>query len=462
MSSREKIEAREARELARRKAQLNRKPLKFALFFAAIAILLAAGIDSIATQIGGQLQSSIVTEFFVEPYNLSYNEAVSRFSAVNIVSYLILPILPFYKALSDRFGRKPFLAFNIIMMGVGMMLCAWSPNVIVFYIGFSITMFMISSDMQLVYLYEVAPRKNRATFYGVVKGTGAFCIILVPVLRATVMGDDSTLWRNVYAVPMILAFVIAAYILLVPRESEMFLKQRVDYLERPYEQRHPEKKTNSKKQKTGVVEAMKHLFKEKQLFYLTMITMVFAIGSMPFSGYMESIMTDFGMATESVTIALMIYPFMNLAITWLSGFVSDRVGRKPIIVVAGILAVVGFICFNVSAFLGASPYLVGFFYGLYLPCWWQVGDYVGMMVAESTPTYNRASMIGAVGLLRLIGQGLGLLVPVIAPLLFERIGFGYMVSVIPFVAIGLGLLIWKIKDTNGVDLNTVEYEGEKK
>lgn len=158
----------------------------------------------------------------------------------------------------------------------------------------------------------------------------------------------------------------------------------------------------------------------------------------------------------------MIYPFMNLAITWLSGFVSDRVGRKPIIVVAGILTVVGFICFNVSAFLGASPYLVGFFYGLYLPCWWQVGDYVGMMVAESTPTYNRASMIGAVGLLRLIGQGLGLLVPVIAPLLFERIGFGYMVSVIPFVAIGLGLLIWKIKDTNGVDLNTVEYEGEKK
>lgn len=457
MTSREKIEKRETRELARRKAQLGRKPLKFALLFAGIAILLGAGIDAIATQIGGQLQSSIVTEFFVEPYHLSYNEAVSRFSAVNIISYLILPVLPFYKALSDKFGRKPFLAFNIIMMGIGMTLCAWSPSILIFYIGYTITVFMVSSDMQIIYLYEVAPQKKRATFYGFVKGTGAFCIILVPVLRATVMGNDSTLWRNVYAIPAALAFIIAAYILLVPRESEMFLKQRVKYLEAPYEQRHPEKKSKNteKKKKSGVFHAMKQLFKEKQLFWLTIISMIFATGSMAFSSYVESIMTNFGMTTEAVTAALLLYPFMNMFITWIAGFVSDKVGRKPIIVTAGILAVGGFVCFNVSAFLGASPYLVGFFYGLYLPCWWQVLDFVGMMVAESTPTYNRASMIGAVGLLRLIGQALGMLIPVIAPLLFKQIGFGYMVSVVPPVAIGLVLLTWKVKDTNGVDLNTI-------
>lgn len=255
MSAREKIEARDARELERRRSQLNKKPMKFALFFAAVTIALAAGIDAIATQIGGQLQSSIVTEFFVKPYNLPYNEAISRFSAVNIISYLMLPVLPFYKALSDKFGRKPFLAFNIVAMGIGMMLCSWSPNVIVYYIGFAITAFMVSSDMQIVYLYEVAPQKKRATFYGFVKGIGAFCIILVPVLRATVMGNDSTQWRNVYAVPMVMAFVIAAYIFLVPRETELFLKQRVQYLELPYEQRHAKKKAkenSGKKNKTGV------------------------------------------------------------------------------------------------------------------------------------------------------------------------------------------------------------------
>lgn len=77
MTAREKMEARERRELEKRRTQLNKKPLKFALLFAALAILLAAGIDAISTQISGQFQSSIVTEFFVEPYNLSYNEEIA-------------------------------------------------------------------------------------------------------------------------------------------------------------------------------------------------------------------------------------------------------------------------------------------------------------------------------------------------------------------------------------------------
>ena len=300
--SRERTEIREARELERRRRQLDRSPLKFGLFFAAIAILLAAGIDAIATQIGGQLQSSIVTEFFAKPLNLPYNEAVAMFSTVNIISYLIMPIAPFYKALSDKYGRKPFLAFNIIVMGIGLMLCAWSPNIVVYYIGFAMTAFMTSADMQIVYLYEVAPQKKRATFYGIVKGTGAFCIVLVP------------------------------------RESDMFLKQRIAYLEQPYEKRHPKKgkkesqqgaetgklskkpwegakKNSGKRQKTGVFAAMKHLMKNRQLFWLTVVSILFSVSSMTFSSYMESIMTDFGMATEDVTTALFLYPFMNMGIT---------------------------------------------------------------------------------------------------------------------------------------------------
>lgn len=464
MRSRERIEAREARELKQRKRQLERKPLKAALLFASLAILLAAGIDAISTQIGGQLQSSIVTEFFVKPLNLPYNEAIAMFSAVNIISYIILPILPFYSALSDRYGRKPFLALNIIGMGVGLALCAWSPNIVIYYIGYGITTFVVSADMQIVYLYEVAPQKSRATFYGLVKGTGAFCIVLVPILRATVMGNDSTRWRSVYVLPIILAFAIAAYILLVPRESEMFLKQRVEYLEMPYEQRHPQKdkkKSDMKKQKkAGVFRAMRELFQSKQLFWLTVVSLSFAICGRIFSSYTESIMSDFGMATEDVTTALFIYPFMNMGITWICGFISDKVGRKPIIVTAGILAVSGFVCFNMGAFLGASPYLVGFFYGLYLPCWWTTIDYVSMMVAESTATYNRASSLSAVSLLKLFAQMIGLTLPIVAALLSPRIGFGYMISVIPFVTVGIVILIWKVKDTNGVDLSKVGCEDE--
>lgn len=104
-----------------------------------------------------------------------------------------------------------------------------------------------------------------------------------------------------------------------------------------------------------------------------------------------------------------------------------------------------------------SPYLVGIFYGLYLGCWWITLDYVGMMVAESAPTYNRGSVLGAVNLITMVGSGIGSVVPIFAVLLFERIGFGYMTAVMPFAFIGVLLLIFKVKETKGVDLDKVTY-----
>ena len=136
---------------------------------------------------------------------------------------------------------------------------------------------------------------------------------------------------------------------------------------------------------------------------------------------------------------------------------SDKLGRKTIVSVCGALAVGGFISFNISAWLGASPYLVGIFYGLYLGCWWITLDYVGMMVAESAPTYNRGSVLGAVNLITMVGSGIGSVVPIFAVLLFERIGFGYMTAVMPFAFLGVLLLIFKVKETKGVDLDEVTY-----
>ena len=78
-----------------------------------------------------------------------------------------------------------------------------------------------------------------------------------------------------------------------------------------------------------------------------------------------------------------------------------------------------------------------------------------MMVAESAPTYNRGSVLGAVNLITMVGSGIGSVVPIFAVLLFERIGFGYMTAVMPFAFIGVLLLIFKVKETKGVDLDKV-------
>lgn len=469
MRTKEQMEAHDIRELEKRKKQLNTKPLKYGSVLAIIAIMLAAGIDSISSGIDNQVQSSVVTEFFVKPLGLPYNQAISMYSTINILSYILMPILPFYKALADRFGRKPFLVFNVIGMGVGMALSAWSPNPIVYFTGYGLVSFFVMSDMQVVYLYEIAPQKKRATFYGLVKGSGALSVALLPFIRSVVMGSDSTLWRGVYVISSVLAFGIAVFVMLAVRETNPFLKQRVEYLELPYEQRYPVKQkkdktaavSGSKNRKAGVFVAMKHLFKSRQLFWLMVVCFSFGICSMTLSSYPESVMTDFGMLTENITIALFLPPFFNTGLTWICGFISDRIGRRKMVFIAGSAAILGFVCFNLSAMVGASPYLVGSLNGIYIGFWWVAIDHSHMMVAESAPTYNRTSVMGAVSLLSLIGTAIGVVMPIGAALIFDKIGFGYMLTAAPFVIIGVIVMIWKVKETNGVNLNEIEYEDER-
>ncbi len=469
MKTREQIDARDLRELSKRKNQKNQKALKYGLLLTLIALFLASVTDEISSAIGVQIQSSVVTEFFVKPLNVPYNEAMAMFSTATTFSYALMALVPFYKALADKIGRKPFLVMNTLGMGIGMALAWWSPNMIVYFIGYGMTVFFVQHDMQIVYLYEIVPKERRATIYGLIKGISTLGVVLIPLLRSSVMGDDISLWRGVYFLPAIIAIAVSVFSLAVTRESKTFLDQRIAYLEGPYEVRHPEikklskeekkaQKTATKQQKTGVFHALGHLFKNKQLFWLAIVSTAFALGSTTISGFSESIMTDFGMTPEAVNDALLIYPFLYAALIVGAGFVGDKLGRKTIVSVCGALAVGGFIGFNVSAWLGVSPYLVGVFYGLYLGSWWITLDYVSMMVAESAPTYNRGSVLGAVGLITMMGSGLGQVVPIFAVLLFDRIGFGYMTAVMPFAFLGVLLLIFKVKETKGVDLDEVTYE----
>ena len=468
MKTMEQINSKDLKELSRRKAQRNQKILKYGLLMTLAALFLASVVDEISSAIGVQIQSSVVTEFFANPLNLPYNEAMSLFSTVTMFSYALMSLVPFYKALADKFGRKPFLVFNTVGMGIGMLLAWWSPNVVVYFIGYGLTIFFVQHDMQIVYLYEIVPKEKRATIYGLIKGISTLGVVLIPVLRGAVMGNDTTLWRGVYLLPAVIAIGVSIFSFVVTRESKTFLEQRIAYLESSYEERHPEKKklsreekkaqkTTNNPQKSGVFHALGHLFKNKQLFWLSIVSMVFALGSTTISGFSESIMTDFGMTAEAVNQALLVYPFLYAALICGAGFVGDKLGRKTIVGVCGTLAVAGFIGFNLSAFFGASPYLIGIFYGLYLGCWWITLDYCSMMVAESAPTYNRGSVLGAVGLITMVGSGLGQVVPIIAVLLFDKIGFGYMAASMPFAFAGVLLMLLKIKETKGVDLNQVTY-----
>ena len=107
MKTQEQIDARDRKELAQRKKQKNQKALKYGLLLTLLALFLASVTDEISSAIGVQVQSSVVTEFFVRPLNVPYNEAMAKFSTATTFSYALMALVPFYKALADKFGRKP-------------------------------------------------------------------------------------------------------------------------------------------------------------------------------------------------------------------------------------------------------------------------------------------------------------------------------------------------------------------
>ena len=137
---------------------------------------------------------------------------------------------PFAAVLSDRFGRKLFLVINTLGMGFGLLLIGITTNIPVYLIGTVVINFFTPHDMQAVYVLETAPAKHRAKLYSMVKAVATIGMMLIPLLRDTFMGDDTSGWRTVYLVCAAFAAVAALIALFLVRESDVFLDERIAYL----------------------------------------------------------------------------------------------------------------------------------------------------------------------------------------------------------------------------------------
>ena len=143
--------------------------------------------DEMASTISIQFQANIVTEFFVKNMGMEYGAGLSLFSAIGFISYPVTVLIIFYRPLADKFGRKPFLVINTLCMGLGLFLVYLSKDIYVYMIGGTLMSFMVSHDMQCVYILECSDEKSRARNYAIVKAEA----ILGTLLRATLMQNVS-------------------------------------------------------------------------------------------------------------------------------------------------------------------------------------------------------------------------------------------------------------------------------
>ena len=409
-------------------------------------------VDEIASNIYNSLQSDMVTQFYVNGKGLDFNTGLATYSAMTAPLYVIMIITPFYKSLADRFGRKIFLAINTFGMGIGMLICMLAPNPIVYLVGVGVINFLMNNDMQVLYIMESVPEKHRAKFTSITKAVALLGVMAIPTLRNLFMADGGGAWQKVFMIPAIAGMVMGMISLIAMPETPTYLKRRIARLEKSEDTEN----SNSEEESQGSVkDAIKFIFGHKQMRAIALCAFIF-VASTGGTNYYESIMKTGGMSTDNITTAMFFIPLINAAMTALSGFITDLIGRKRSVMVHTGIALVGLVSFVCCSNFGISPVLVGVSYGFFIGGLWSAADILFILIpGESTPTNLRVSVVGTMGIMSGVGNVLSVAIMTVGMLFIESIGFLYLGVAIPFLLIAMVILVTKVNETKGVDLTTV-------
>ena len=464
MKTTEKITAKENREISRLKKMQNRNSSSKYFLILLMLIAIVNILDEVTSNLTVTVQSSFVTEFFVNnPFMgkfYTYEDGLALHSSVGVFTYVLGLFTPFYKALADKWGRKPLFAISTLGMAIGLLVIHLSSSYIMFLVGFAIISFFMGHDIQIIYVLEEAPDRHRAKIYSFLKSFGILGVILIPALRDALMGDDATKWRDIFLVPSLIGFVAVALVLLLAKDTKVFINERIAYLSRPYEEREKEKaikkqQKEAQRNQSGVFNGVKYIFANKDTKMLIISHIIFDTAMPAIALYFESSMHRAGMSTSEITKALFMVPVIYATITFLSGFIADKFGRKATVTGFSITCVVGYILFVVGILNGWEPYLIGSFAGLYQGSYWIGRDYMNVMMTEKVPTDIRASVVGAEGLLVIIGLVVGYALAIVGMMILP-IWWACLAIAIPTVSIAAIMFTLKVKETKGANLDEIK------
>lgn len=458
-----KILKKEKNELTRLKKMQARSAGSKYFLILLILIAVVNILDEVTSNLTVTVQSSFVTEFFVNnPFMgkyYTYEDGLAFHSSIGVFTYVLGLFTPFYKALADKWGRKPLFAVSTLGMAAGLLVIHLSTSYIMFLVGFAIISFFMGHDIQIIYILEEAPDKHRAKIYSFLKSFGILGVILIPALRDILMGNDATKWREIFLVPALIGFAAVVLVTLFAKDTKVFVNERIEYLSRPYEDRQREKaakkqQKEAQRNQSGVFNGIKYIFANKDTKMLIISHIIFDSAMPAIALYFESSMHRAGMSTSDITEALFMVPVIYAAITFLSGFIADKAGRKTTVTLFSVTCIAGYILFVAGILNGWNPYLVGSFAGLYQGSYWIGRDYMNVMMTEKVPTDIRASVVGAEGLLVIIGLALGYVCTIVGMIVMP-IWWACLAVSIPTVAVAAILFTLKVKETKGANLDEI-------
>ena len=427
-------------------------------------------VDELTSNVRGAVDSYTICDLFNTGFGTDeYNKASGTLGLVTTGCYLIYLISPFYKALADKLGRRVFLIINTIGMGVGMLVSIVSGSVPMYLVGCVIMTFFTPNDMQVIYIMECAPKEHRAKLCSITKGIALISVSLLGVfVKAFVIRDNPATWRLVYIVPIILALVVGVLAIFFVKETPVFTKKRLEYLyadEEERARREAEEKAaaeeEKKKSSGGVFAAFRYIFTHKQTAAIAVVAVLFAIAT-GYTGKYQN-MIEAGVTRGVITSAdsdtiLIFYPIINGIFTLIGGFITDALGRKKSSLILGCWAALGLGVFAYGCMNGLNAYIMGFAYGLSIAGLWSISDMIYFVItSESTPTESRASVVGSMQLIGMVGTGLNMVFNSLVTMIAGALNLPAVLTYtyLPLMAIALVIMMLKVKETKDVDLDNI-------
>ena len=167
------------------------------------------------------------------------------------------------------------------------------------------------------------------------------------------------------------------------------------------------------------------------------------------------------MTNDSANIILMFYPVINGIFTMLGGFLTDSLGRKKSALILGLWAAVGLAIFAYGCIYPLNPYIIGFAYGVSIAGLWSISDMIYFVItSESTPTEIRASVVGSMQLVGMVGTGLNMVYNNVVTMIAGSLNLPFVLTVayLPLMAVSLAIMMLTVKETKDVDLDNVQVD----
>ena len=452
---------KEKRELERLNKQAAFHVTAGYLGFAMVVLTIIYIVDEITSNMNAAMQPYILFDLFNiasrDVNSAEYKHAINVVAPIQVASTFLLIITPFYKALSDKYGRRIFLMINTVGMGLGMCVVMLAPNVPVYIIGMLCMLFFTPNDMQVLYIMETAPKEKRATYSFIAKGIALISVSLIGVFSKLFLNEnDPSSWRSVYMIPVAVALIVGVASFFLLKETPVFVEQRRKFLSMTPEERQAkqeENKETSTSEEGGVFKAIKFIFSNRQLRSIFFAGFIFFATTF-YTSYYATVLEG-AMTTEAVSAVLVVYPLFNGILTILSGFLSDKMGRKNVCLVLGGVALIGLLVFVLSCRFGWGAFVAGCAYGCSIGGLWSMSDTLILtMPAESTPSGMRSSVMGVMSVLIGAGSFIGQIIFLICQN-FISMDALFLIICVPFMALSLLILMTQVKETRDVDLEKI-------